>query len=307
LTPVSALSGDDTGLRRARARAQLLHRPPGLTAAAAVRHLLAVQAQDPRSARLALRARLGAVPPDDDALVVTWLVRGTLHLVHRDDLPWLHALTAPGRLAANARRLEQLGVDEAAAADAVGRIRAALPFGRDDGPALLGRGGQAVPHLLHRAALLGLCVQDLDRRFSTLTLPGVDLERAREELARRYAVAHAHATVADLAAWSGLPKRDLRPLPDGAAQAASGGEPVPPRLLPPFDPYVLGFKDRAFAVPAVLHAQVFPGGGMFRATAVDDGLVRGTWTQPRGRVALDPPGLRARFAEEVGAVEAGLS
>ena len=48
-------------MRRARAVAQLLRRPPGTSApsdpAAAVRHLLAVQAQDLRSARLALRAR----------------------------------------------------------------------------------------------------------------------------------------------------------------------------------------------------------------------------------------------------------
>src|SRR3712207_8621848 len=48
---------------------------------------------DPRSARLAVRARLGgleAAALDDHP--VTWLLRGTLHLVHPDDLPWLHAL-----------------------------------------------------------------------------------------------------------------------------------------------------------------------------------------------------------------------
>ena len=50
------------------------------------RHLLAVQAQDPRGARLAIRARTtGLTAADIDrrsttaALVISWLNRGTLH------------------------------------------------------------------------------------------------------------------------------------------------------------------------------------------------------------------------------------
>ena len=78
-------------LRRRRAAAQLLagdaHELPGGGA-----HLLAVQAQDLRAARLALRARGAAgsaadvdAALADGALVVAWLLRGTLHLVARDD------------------------------------------------------------------------------------------------------------------------------------------------------------------------------------------------------------------------------
>ena len=34
---------------------------------------------------------------DAGEVVVSWLCRGTLHMVHRDDYAWLHALTAaPG-------------------------------------------------------------------------------------------------------------------------------------------------------------------------------------------------------------------
>jgi hypothetical protein len=72
-------------------------------------------------------------------------------------------------------------------------------------------------------------------------------------------------------------------------------------LLPPFDPYLIAYRD---AVPQALRERVFPGGGMFRATAVDDGVVRGTWTMPRGRVVLDPPHLAADFADEIAALEA---
>jgi hypothetical protein len=45
------------GLARARAAAQLLHRPEPLRPAELVRRLLAVQAQDASAVRLALRAR----------------------------------------------------------------------------------------------------------------------------------------------------------------------------------------------------------------------------------------------------------
>ena len=58
--------------------------------------MLAVQAQDFRAARLALRARgrgFGAsdvdAALDDGTLVIAWLLRGTLHLVAREDHGWL--------------------------------------------------------------------------------------------------------------------------------------------------------------------------------------------------------------------------
>lgn len=80
-----------TEVVRARATAQLLHRPGGGGAADAVRHLLAVQAQDLRAARLALRARVPeCAAADVDAalasgeLVGAWLLRGTLHVVAAD-------------------------------------------------------------------------------------------------------------------------------------------------------------------------------------------------------------------------------
>ena len=262
---------------RERATAQLLHRPRGMSAVDVVRHLVGVQAQDAGGARLALRARLGSVPPDDDTLVVTWLMRGTLHLVHRDDLAWLHAITAPRAMVASDRRLRQLGVT-----DAVARVRAALPFTRAQAGEALGLSGQAVPHALHRAALEGHCIGDLDGNWTAFEVPRVepDLER----LAQRFAAAHPGA---DLARWARIPRRDVR------AADATRVEPVETgaRLLPPFDPLTIAYGRE---VPGV-----FAGGGMFRATAVLDGRVVGTWTRPRGRVVLDPPDLAEAFADEL--------
>ena len=72
-----------------RLTAQLLAGPPAADALEVAEQLLAVQAQDPRGARLAIRARtegLTAADVDraltaDRSIVIQWLNRGTLHLV----------------------------------------------------------------------------------------------------------------------------------------------------------------------------------------------------------------------------------
>ena len=84
-----------------RLTAQLLAGPPAADPVEVVRRLLSVQGQDPRGARLAIRARsTGLSAADVDraltahrSLLVTWLNRGTLHLVASEDYPWLHPLT----------------------------------------------------------------------------------------------------------------------------------------------------------------------------------------------------------------------
>lgn len=110
-------------VRRRRALAQGLHRPDGLDELGAVRRLLAVQGQELRSARRAVRARtrdttaarVDRLLTEDRALVLTWVNRGTLHLMDREGYPWLLGLTGPASRAANAARLRHEGVDEAAA------------------------------------------------------------------------------------------------------------------------------------------------------------------------------------------------
>src|SRR5688572_25446378 len=115
-------------LRARRAAAQGLHPAVGGPPEAVVRRLLAVQAQDFRAARLAVRARAPGGPPAsavdaaltaDRSLVLAWIMRGTLHLVGRDDHAWLLALTAPGREVAARRRLDQLGLTPGATDRAV--------------------------------------------------------------------------------------------------------------------------------------------------------------------------------------------
>src|SRR6476646_1494397 len=104
-----------------RLTSQGLAGPPLPDPTAVAERLLAVQGQDPRGARLAVRARterLSAADVDralseERSLLITWLNRGTLHLVRSEDYPWLQALTTPPLLTGNATRLRQLGVSEA--------------------------------------------------------------------------------------------------------------------------------------------------------------------------------------------------
>ncbi len=220
-----------------RLAAQLLSGPPAHDPRAVVERLLAVQGQDGRGVRLAIRARtrgltvadLERALSEERTLLIAWLGRGTLHLIRSEDYPWLHALTTPPLVAGNARRLEQTGVTPAAAERGVQTIERSLAA---DGPltrvqlgeriaaAGVPTAGQALVHLLMLATLRGITVRGpmIGRQHAYVLVrdwlgpqPPVDRDRALAELARRYLVGHAPADDRDLAKWAGLPLRDARP------------------------------------------------------------------------------------------------
>jgi hypothetical protein len=168
----AAASPGDQAVTAERCAAQLLRGDPAGSAEAVARRLLAIQAQDPRGARLTVRARsagLSAADVDsalaDRSLIVTWLNRGTLHLVRAEDYWWLHPLTTPQLRAGNSRRLAQEGVPPHDAEQGVAAVRAALAA---DGPLTRARlrervaaagvrtQGQALVHVL----LLGWASRD---------------------------------------------------------------------------------------------------------------------------------------------------
>jgi hypothetical protein len=315
-----------------RLTAQLLAGPPADCPVAVARRLLAIQGQDPRGARLAIRSRTrGLTAADVDraltqerSLVITWLNRGTLHLVAREDYPWLHALTAPPQFTANARRLAQEGVTPAAAERGVETIERALagegPLTREQlrervAAAGVRTEGQALIHLLLLSGLRGHTVRGpmVGAHHAYVLVrdwlgepPPVDRERALGELARRYLVGHGPAEDRDLAKWSGLPLRDARAglaliagelgeRPDGLLDLAgrpAAAELPPPRLLGSFDPLLLGWRSRAELLDAP--ARVITVNGIFRPFALVRGRAVATWTMTAGRFALNPFGALPR-------------
>jgi len=126
-------------LLRARLNAQLLAGEPARDPVAVAERILAVQGQDPRGFRLAVRARTKGVTAadvdraltEDRSLLVTWLNRGTLHLVGSEDYPLIHAVTTPPLRTSSERRLVQEGVPPAQSERAVAAIVEALVA---DGP-----------------------------------------------------------------------------------------------------------------------------------------------------------------------------
>ena len=310
-----------------------------------------MQAQDLHAARRALRARtrrltaadVNRALTDERSVVMAWLGRGTLHMVAREDYPWMLGLMAPRHGTGSDRRLAQEGISGADAERALRVIEGALadagPLTRPELAARVAAQGirtegQAMPHLLRRAALRGTAVLGpmrgarqafaltrdwLDAEPPTVCA-GAERDAALAELARRYLVGHGPATAHDLAYWAGLPLRDARAgleaiagelaeLDDGLVELAAG-EATPrriaPRLLPAFDAYLLGWKDRGFAVPAEQLPRVYSG-GMVSPAATADGRMVGTWRAARRgrRLALEiapfddlPPGVEDGLRRE---------
>ncbi len=308
-----------------RLTAQLLAGEPAGDPLAVAERLLAIQSQDLRGARLAIRARSTVLSAEDidraltreRSLLVTWLNRGTLHMVRSEDYWWLHALSAPRLRTANARRLGQEGVPPDDAERAMGAIEDALaeegPLDRDRlrerlASAGVRTQGQAFVHLLAAASMRGLIVRGpvVDGKHAFVLVrdwlgdgPQVDRAPALGELARRYLAGHGPAQDRDLARWAGLPLGDARAglgaiaselsvRADGSVHLKRRAPTAPlpaPRLLGPFEPLLLGWTSRAEVLGDAERHIV--SGGVFRPLALARGRAVGTWTLARGAVALE--------------------
>lgn len=279
-------------LVRARLAAQRLS-PPRRAASAleAARAVCGVQAQDVRSAGLALRVRVpGLTRADvgDAGLVRTWTVRGTLHLVAPEDWAWLHALCAPRFLPRMERALEQRGFADVARGmlDDLLELIAERPRERAE---LLERlaerghgelGGGTVNVLMPWVALQGLAVGTADGRWVRADPPEpVDEDEALATLARRYLEGYAPADDRDLAGWSGLTLGQARRALELAGPVEPPGPAEPPAcaLLPAFDTAMLGWASRQWLVSADRDRDVLPGGGMLRPVVLAGERVMGTW------------------------------
>ena len=209
---------------------------PGLaTATEAVRWLTALQAQDYPGVltSVALRTASGTRSAVESALnageiVRSWPMRGTLHLVLAEDLPWILGLTAQRMVARAAGRRAELGLDpailEQARELAVGALAGGHQLRRDD---LLGVWrdaglvitGQRGYHLIwHLAQTRTLCFGPVRDGEQLIVLVDEWIPRPRRpvreealgELALRYFRGHGPATVRDFTRWTNLVAADVR-------------------------------------------------------------------------------------------------
>ncbi|MBZ9594425.1 MULTISPECIES: winged helix DNA-binding domain-containing protein [Streptomyces] len=281
--------------------------------AAVLDRVLAVQAQDLPAAELGLRVRARGLTQEavrratdtERTAVRGWFMRGTLQLVPAADARWLLALFGPVHLALAARRLRELGLDEALCTRSERVITDAIAAEGPQTRAGLTRRlttlgvepkGQSAFHLIRRAALAGLIChgpqRDGEATFVLLDdwLPATGPlpctgEAAVRELARRYRAAHGPADAADFVHWSGLKTTTGRNAWAAVRDTGPEDPPVPGepdvRLLPAYDNYLVGYRSRDLSVPAEHERRVWPGGGQIRATVLVDGLAVGTWSGGR--------------------------
>jgi hypothetical protein len=314
--------------------------------ASVVEHLVGVQAQVLSAAGLALRARTEGLIErsvtrarlEERSIVLTWAMRGTLHLVSAGDYGRLVPVLVEPHVARSRRRLGQEGVTAADAERACGLIEKMLeregPLTRAEIAHRLERrrirtAGQAIAHLMWLAAAeRGVCCgpdRDGERTYVLArdwlgTPERSDPEAALADLAVRYLRAHAPATPEDLAAWSGIRLRDARRAWRAIARrmtevrtpagpmwlSRSKGDLAPAglvRLVGEFDEYLLGWKDRGFAVRAPHRTAVNAGGGLIRPVVLEDGRAVGIWTRDGASIEVRPFGALSAAARRRVAVE----
>lgn len=320
-------------VQQLRLQAQRLLTPANGAVAALVGNMGAIQAQEKPAALLSGRPRLTgltaagltAALEENRSIVRTWCLRGTLHLVTSEDVRWLLQLVAPRVLKNTQRRYRELGLDEQTLARATDLVTDALRAEGSLTRAEIGAyleghqvdvEGQRLPHLLRRAALLGLICLGPDRDgVDTYVLldewigsAGNSVERGWTALAGRYLDAYGPVGVDDFATWSGAYKRDARMalaahqetlaeievegetmhLPEERltwlAQATAAEPSV--HLLPAYDPLLLGYGSREWLVAPQFRREIHPGGGFLRPTLLVNGEAAGTWRVKRGTSPL---------------------
>ncbi len=313
-------------LNRATLGRQLLLRRDDRSLIDAVNHLVGLQAQLPLNPYIALWSRLRAFDPDalgqlvmDRRLVRLPLMRSTIHLVSADDCLMIRPLVQPVLDKELARHPEfgpaLVGVDLTPVLAFARTLLADRPC---SGTELRAAMGERFPEL-DAAALAYACRNHL----ALLQVPprGVWGRRAqvrsttaesflgRETVAhpsidgvvQRYLGAFGPATVADVAAWSGLtgmrevierlrPRlrtfrdedgRALFDLPD--APMPDPDTPAPPRFLPEYDNLWLSYADRRRLVPRgaggapLGHTSIPLHASPWRGVVLIEGTLRAMW------------------------------
>jgi Winged helix DNA-binding domain len=267
----------------------------------------------------------------DRQILRTWPMRGTVHFVPPADAKWMLDVAGVRAVAGAERRRQQLGLTEPIVTKATKVLHDALQGGRmltraECVSLLIDAGVHTAPehgyHLLWFASQVGVtCIGPQRGKDQTFVLldewvpkPNVlDRNEGLKTLAVRYFRSHGPATEKDFVGWTGLTVGDAKrgitlagkdlvridtvsgpmitsqaSLDDGAPTAIQNDELL---LLPGFDEYILGYKDRTAMLSAEHFNAIVPGGnGVFRPTLVANGRVIGTWkrTIKKQRVEMQP-------------------
>jgi hypothetical protein len=273
----------------------------------AVRWMTATQAQDLQAALWAVGlrvpgARVGDVRAaiDAGAVVRSWPMRGTLHLVAPEDLRWMLGLTAERltrSIAGRHRELDITWADIEKCRDvALERVAGGGSLSRTELFAVFEAAGQQTTgqrgiHVLGTLCRHGWLVQGPLAGNQQLLVAfdewipvsrQLDRQEGIAEFALRYFRSHGPATLRDFAWWTQIPLTEVRSAfehvrgqlvelefgdtsywlsPETASLLDDG---VPGQrsvlLLPGFDEFVLGYTDRSLVLAPEHANKIVPGG-----------------------------------------------
>lgn len=253
-----------------------------------------MQGQDLHSVRrsLALRAQDHS---DAGNIVRGYPMRHTLFAASIKDTGWITELCAKRRkgdaeLVAKVNKLIDRPLSRAELKERAATTLPEVPFW----------------HVVRVAMESGHAVYSgVEQLITPVELPGLDEAfngdqvAATADLMVRYFRTHGPATLRDFAWWTKLPQRLIRPAADSlppdiercgeesqdfvskvVMDMAEARRKRSVLLLGAFDEYILGYRDRSFAMTSEVHEILAPGNrGVFRRAVVVDGQVRGTWNK----------------------------
>ncbi|MFJ5772883.1 winged helix DNA-binding domain-containing protein [Streptomyces sp. NPDC093094] len=320
-------------LNRATLERQLLLRRARMSAAAAVEHLVGLQAQEVKPPYHALAARLEGFAPEElsallesRAAVRIVTMRSTIHLHTADDALTLRPLVQPARdREIGYFRKGLAGVDlERLAALAREFVEAEPRTMKQLRETLGAEWPDADPQSLAVAArctlpLVQVTPRGLWGRSAQVSLTTAEhwLDRPAEPAASadatvlRYLAAFGPASVKDMQTWSGLTRmrpvfERLRPRlltfrDDSGTELFDLPEaprpdpdtPAPPRFLPEFDNLLLSHADRTRVIPPANKGRTWQA-NTFYCPLLVDGFLAGVWRIIDDALVVEPFGTLTR-------------
>ncbi|GAA4232376.1 hypothetical protein FHR32_007658 [Streptosporangium album] len=317
-------------LNRATLARQLLLRRQRLGVIDAARRVVALQAQQPASPYVALWNRLTAFDPVDldvafanQTLVKATLMRITLHVVHTDDHPAMHAamqptlraarlgdprFTASGLCAADADALLPDLLEFAGRPRTAAEVEAWLDARLGVPPKGVWWALRSFAPLLHTPTAGPWSFGSRPSYVAAGTPPtsgGKDTsDEYLQTLAQRYLEGFGPASVADVAQFALVQRSRARNAlgalsgvleqlegPDGTelfdvpgAPRPAEDTPAPPRLMAMWDSILLAYADRSRVIPPEYRKLVARSNGDVLPTLLVDGYVAGVWRPVEGGI-----------------------
>lgn len=294
-----------------------------------VQDVIGVQAQLMSAAQLSLRARIADLTSEDldfllwerRVLVKAWCMRGALHLLAAEDLPVVVAGVGPNSQWGAETWLARSGLPRDEAGRILGVIVDVLKSGPLTRRELAAGVAQSVGMSARRwvehswggvvklACYRGLvCFGPGKGANTTYVLrdrwlsgwKDIAPEAAGPELVRRYLRMAGPASPSDLAAWAGIPVREVRAMWERASRGLTEvvldgrvawllredldalrqmklASPTV-NLLPVFDTYLLLHKDKSHIVDAAHYKRVYRKAGWLSPVVLVDGRATGVWS-----------------------------